>query len=509
MFKHIGSNWTQSLLQMAVMMVLTPFMIRELGETSYGLWIAILALTGYLQLLVLGVPMAAVRHIADFAGRRDLEGANRAIATSLRLCLWLGLGALAIGTLLYPFFDRALIAGEGGAAPEPGAITAGRLAYVLVVVQVASGFAMRLPYAVFDAFHEFPLRNAIMSAGLLLRLGLVLWLLSVWPSIVALAAVVLAQAALEFLACLWFIRRRHPQVRFSGAAFDRALVGSIFGFSMYATLLNFGSQLAYRTDAIVIGAFLDPVAITDFDIANKFFDPLTTFMLGIGMVVMPTAAKLKSSGRLEELRPVFLRWSKIALVISLFVGLYLCVLGPTFLAWWVEPRYEAASGPTLQVLMLSFVVFLPVRAVAVPVLLGAGRPRAPALGVLVMGVVNLALSLLLVKPMGILGVAIGTALPNVFFAAWVLRLACREIGTSVSHFLLHVAGRALLGSLPALALLLWLKLGLEVSGFWPLLLGGIALTLLFGACAGLYVFRGDPHLDLCARLVRDRGGVAR
>lgn len=36
--------------------VVAPFLVRRLGETSYGLWIPIGSLTGYFGLLDLGVP---------------------------------------------------------------------------------------------------------------------------------------------------------------------------------------------------------------------------------------------------------------------------------------------------------------------------------------------------------------------------------------------------------------------------------------------------------------------
>lgn len=511
MLKHISSNWTQNLLQIAVMMVLTPFMISALGDGRYGVWVAILSITGYLQLLVLGVPMASVRHIAAGVGRNDAAEANRALSTSMGLCLGLGVVALAAGVLLYPAFSRGIVSRWEDIAPED--LRDARVAYWLVVVQVAAGFVMRLPYAAYDAYEEFPSRNAIMNAGLVLRLGLVLGLLHWRADVTTVALVLLLQAGFEFGLALLVFRRRHPEARFGLASYERAMVASIFGFSVYATLLNFGSQLAYRTDALVVGGFMDGTAVTDFDVGNKFFDPLTSFMLGIGMVVMPLATRLEGAGRMEELRAVFLRWSKISFSLVLLVGLYLIVLGPEFLGWWIEPRYEQASGPVLQVLMASFLVYLPVRAVAVPVLLGLGTPRKPALGILAMGIVNLGLSLALVGPMGILGVALGTAVPNLIFAFWILRLACRALGIPMRRYLSYVGVKATLGALPAAALLFGLKHALAPHGLPSLLLSGVAFVGVFALSSIAFVYRGDRYVDLDDRagalLARFTGGGAR
>src|SRR5205814_1431989 len=81
-------------------------------------------------------------------------------------------------------------------------------------------------------------------------------------------------------------------------------------------------------------------------------------------------------------------------------------------AWWIDPRYERPAGQVLQILMVSYLVFLPVRGVALPILMGLGKPGVPTIGFLIAGLVNLGLSVALAGPLGLAGVALGTAIPN-------------------------------------------------------------------------------------------------
>ena len=60
-------------------------------------------------------------------------------------------------------------------------------------------------------------------------------------------------------------------------------------------------------------------------------------------------------------------------------GLFLIVFGPTFIGWWIDPSFEGPSGQVLQILMVSSLVFLPVRGVALPILMGLGKPKIPAI----------------------------------------------------------------------------------------------------------------------------------
>lgn len=150
--------------------------------------------------------------------------------------------------------------------------------------------------------------------------------------------------------------------------------------------------------------------------------------------------------------------------------------------------------------MISYLVFLPVRGVALPILMGLGKPKLPTIGFLIAGVINLGLSILLVRPLGLAGVALGTAIPNVLFAALVLVQACRELEMPILEYIRYVVPRAVLGAFPVLALLLWFKLGLEVRGLGGLVAAGIAMVVLFGLTWVLFVYRNDRFVDMRSRI---------
>jgi O-antigen/teichoic acid export membrane protein len=503
-FKNIGSTWILNALQIVALMVLAPYVVHRLGETENGVWLAIVYYTAYLRQLVLGIPIASVRYTAEHVARKDSAGANRAIATCISICIMLGLVAWLVGAAVYFYFDARSLHGPRSTDLSPEMIGGARTAFVIVLLQVGMGFAMRLPYGIFDAHNDFVVRNMVMAGEVALRFTLTLTLLHWWPSLPSLALVQIICMLAEFVAMLMIIKRRYPELRLGIRDFDRTLVRSILSYSVFAMILNFGTLLAFYSDGIVIDAFLEKRDITYFDIGNKFFDPLTQFLIAVGAVVMPMATRVKITGDLGELRHVFLKWSKICLSLVLVVGLYLLVLGPEFLGQWVAPDFTERSGRVLQVLMLSFIFYLPVRGVAVPILLGLGTPAAPAIALLAMGIVNLVLSIALVDSLGILGVAIGTAIPNVVFAGVILLMACKELGVGMGEYLSYVTLRCLLGAIVPLAFLAWCKLGLHVEGRFGLIASGVAMVVLFAMTWILFVFKNDPYLDLGPALARLR-----
>jgi O-antigen/teichoic acid export membrane protein len=201
---------------------------------------------------------------------------------------------------------------------------------------------------------------------------------------------------------------------------------------------------------------------------------------------------------------MFLRWSKIALTLTIMATLFLTILGPRFIGWWIDPSFEGPSGAVLQILMLSSVAFLPIRGVAQPILVGIGKPEIPAYGFIATGFLNLGLSLALAQPFGIVGVAIGTAVPNVLFAVMVAVVTCRELEIGLWRYVGYVVPRAVAGAVPVLALLLWFRLGLDVSGLVGLAIAGIAAVGLSGLIWIAFVYHRDPLVNLTPHLNRIR-----
>lgn len=158
----------------------------------------------------------------------------------------------------------------------------------------------------------------------------------------------------------------------------------------------------------------------------------------------------------------------------------------------------------LQILILSCLPFLPVRGVALPILMGMGKPRTPTIAFLVAGVANVVLSAILARPFGLAGVAVGTAIPNALFAAVVLVVACRELRIPILGYVGYVVPRALLGALPPLALLLWFRLAIDVQTIVGLAAAGTAMLLVFALTWVFFVYRGDRYVDLRPHLVRLR-----
>lgn len=501
MLRSISSNWSLNVLNIVVFMVLTPYAASALGNETYGIWEVAVAAAGPLQLMALGLPMATVRAVSRSVAADDPDAASKAVGVSLTMTLLLGALAALLSVGVYGAFSTGLVEGWTDLTAERASDA--RMAMGILLANVSAGFALALPYALFDAHHDFIARNLIKGLGLLSKLGLTVALLAWKADLAVLACVQIAVAVLEFTTAFLVSRARHPKVRFRPGRLDWPVAKGLLSFSIFAFLLNMGAMLAFRIDALVVGSnSTDPAQAAIYGFGNKIFDPFIQVILAIGMVIMPMAAAQVGKGDLSPVKDAFEKWSKVAATLVFLIGGYLMVLGPEFLSWWLKENYVPESGQLMRVLMASFFLFLPIRGVALPVLMGLGKAKKPGLGLLFMGLVNLGISITLIGPYGLFGVALGTAIPNVIFALYFGREACLALELSPSRWIGYAFLRPLAAMLIAGAALFGLKAALPLAGFWPLFLSGLGYSAVYGIVGLAFVFKGDRHIDVSPILNR-------
>ena len=500
MLRNIGSNWVLIVVSIAATYFLTPFTIKTLGQDGYGTWTLITALTGHIGLLSLGVPAACIRYVSQHVAAGDSRRMNETISSCAGLYLGIGVVAAAAGAvLMFVFQSYQIPSAFKSEAP---------LAFTLMVVTVAISFMGLLPEGILFAHQDFVCRNIVrLVVGIAVRATLTFTLLAVNASLVVMAGIQLVCLMLDFGVSWLLIRRRYPAVRIGFSGFNLRMVKKIVSFGFYVLVFNTGARLSFETAALVIGALLTVSTIPYYVVANSLMVYLMEFVIAIEAVVSPMTTKLNTQGRAEDIGEMFLTWSKVAVSLTIMAGLFLIVLGPRFLSWWIDSSYEEPSGQVLQILMLSGFAFLPIRGVAVPILIGLGRPRLPALAFLIAGLANVTLAALLARPFGLVGIALGTAIPNGIFALVVLVVACREVHVPLGRWAEYVLPRAMIGAVPALGVLLWFRLSLQVRSLPGLIAAAGAMAVVFAFTWVWFVYRDDPYVNLRAQLPTVRAWV--
>ena len=470
--RNIFSNWTSYLVTAVVGFVLAPVVVHSLGNTGYGLWTLVLSMTGYFGLLDLGIRSTVGRFVTRYLALNDAGNVNRTTSTALVILMCGGLLAFLITLGIITFFFDAF-------RVEPEYASAGRLALLITGLNMSCILPLGVFSAVLIALERFDVVSAVTIVGELARAALVLWFLHHGYGLVALAVIALAITLAEYSAMALFANALYRPLKIRLAYTSRAALRELFGFSIYRFIWIVANQLIFYSDALVLGVFLGAGAITPYAIAGSLINYGRNIVSLVTDTLYPVAARMDASQDLAGLQRLLVLGTRMALLVTLPLCLGFLFLGRQFITLWMGQAY-ADSAVILIVLTIPQFGSMSQYPSAL-VLAGMAKHRAFAYFALAEGVANLVLSIILVRKMGVIGVAWGTVIPHLICTSLVVPLyTLHVLKMSVRDYLVQAYLRPVLCTLPVIAL--GYKFSTVPAASWLMFAGEAGMMCaLFGA----------------------------
>lgn len=425
--RSVLSNWLTYLISGAVSFFLSPYIVRHLGNSAYGIWVLLVSVTGYLGFLDLGIRGAVTRYIARFHAEGSHEQASRTVSSASGLFILGGMAAILFSAgfalLAVPHFDI-----------PPAYFRAAQLVVLIAGANVAVSLISGIFGGILVGLQRFELHNSIALVSTALRATAIVLALRSGRGLITLALIQLGVTVGELLLGFLFSRKLYPELHFAVGHLYRSHVALIFSFGIFALLLQASNYLIYYTDAIVIGSFLPVGMITYFAIGGSLTIYARDLVGGFSRIMTPMASKLEVEAGKEKLRETSLTAARYCSMAILPMFITFIIRGHSFIALWMGPAYADLSGHVLWILSVPW-FFGAGAAVLSSVMLGISKHKPVVPVAIAEGLCNLALSIILVKRMGVVGVAWGTAIPNmavsIFFWTWYAR---RTLGVPIREY---------------------------------------------------------------------------
>jgi len=292
--RNVLANWLALGTATVVGFVLTPYMLRHLGDTGFGLWVLVTTLTGYYGLLDFGLRNSISRFVAHYAANDDAASLGRVISTGLVTNAALGSLVLLMAGLVA--WNLELV------VAVPGDWTPTARGLVLVFgLGSALGFPLNLFGHVLEGFQRFTWIGSVQAAVTLVRAGLTVWVLSQGYGLVAVGVVTIATTVIGSLIYAAVVRRLYPGLRLGWASVDRAMFRQLAGFGLIAFAIGIAAMLRFQADALVIGAFLSVQAVAYYSIASKLVFYVTVVVQAMAWVFTPLFSHLDAKRDLRQL----------------------------------------------------------------------------------------------------------------------------------------------------------------------------------------------------------------
>jgi O-antigen/teichoic acid export membrane protein len=458
--KNVSSSWFSLGVNILVGIFLSPFILHRLGNMVYGAWVLVFSVTGYYGLFDLGVRSSIIRYVSTYTATDDMEGLSRLINTSLAGYSAIGMIALLVTGVVSIYVDSVF-------RMPANFVTTARALFLIVGASVAFGFPTGVFGGILEGLGRFYIVNVTNLAASLLRAAMIVVALNHGRGILTLAIITVTLPFLSSLVRAVIVLHVLP-LRFGWKYVDRNSLRQIAQYSSVSFILMISYKLRFKTDELVISALLSVSAVTFFSIGDRLVDYTMEVVTDLSQIFIPMSGASDAKGDTAQLQRIFVAGNRACALVVLPITATLVILGKSVIRVWVGANYVAAAYPVMLVLLIPS-TFTLAQSASTRILYGMAKHKTLAWVTAMEAIANLALSILLIRPFGVVGDALGTAIPlcctGLFFLP---RHLCRVLEVRLGTFLREAYLLPLLLSLPTVSALLLLQRWFFARNYWQL-----------------------------------------
>lgn len=470
--RNISSSWFGLGTNLVVGFFLSPFILHRLGDDAFGLWVLVFSLTGYYGLFDFGIRSSIVRYVAQFKATGEKDSLNRFINTSLFTYGGTGLVLLLV-TVAASFYVTSFF------RIPVGLQWSARALFLVVGTAVAIGFPLSVFAGVLEGLQQFNWLSLTQAGYNVGRAVLIVVALRRGGGLLTIALISMI-LNLSTYAVYFAVVQRQLAVRYALRYVDRESFRKMVSYGSITFVAAIASQLRFYSDATVIGIFIGSAAITYFSIGSKLVSYSSNVTQSMAQIFTPMSSQFNATGDMERLRRILVMGNRACALIVFPLCATLIILGKSVIEVWVGAKYVPIAYTVLVLLMVSDSTQM-AQSASGKILYGMARHRTLAFVWLAEGVANLILSIVLLRYYGVIGVAIGTTIPqlctNLFFLPEHL---CRVLGMRLRTFVSQAYLAPALLCAPLVATLLLVRHFLVAHTYAELLAQVAAGGLVYG-----------------------------
>jgi O-antigen/teichoic acid export membrane protein len=476
-FHGVLWNWVGVALNIAIGLLISPYIARKLGSERYGIWALVFSLVEYLWFFDLGFNTSVTQFVAKYRARNEPEQINRVINTGLvYFCVVAVVFALA----------ALLVAWRGVALFQIGD-PVNRADFRAMILIVGLGWAVNFPLHFFssclDAFQRYDHLTRTWVAQLLIRsVGCSLLLYFGFGLKELGAVVVLGQLVGNTLAMLAF-RSVFPAMRLSALYVKFDLVKEMWSYGVHSFVANISNLLLSQGAPVMIGHFRMASFVGYYTFPSRLLGYSVEAVTRVGFVTRSNVVEMQAKGDEKAVYSLGIYLNRYCVTLFLPLVVYLLVYGTELLRRWVNLEFANACGPLLPVISLTTMFAVAGQFNSTSMLYGLSRHDRMARGLLVEAVLGIIGIWLVLPHYGILGVAWVVGILSVvnrgLYVPW---LVCRALDSSFLGYMWGIYARPVLTAVPVLLVAQALKsAGVSGQSWRQLILMGAF------ACAAFYL----------------------
>lgn len=444
----------------------TPYMLRMMGQSEYGLYSTASSFISYLSVLSFGIGGAYIRFNAKARANGDRDEERRLNGMFLSVFGVLSLLVLIVGLIFIALAGQ--LVKETFTSQELFKL---RVIMLILILNMMATFICNVFMMALQAYEQFFfIRVVLLIAGIIQPIINVI-ALSLGGRSITITILSFTVSLFSYLAMFIYARKViRFEILFSG--FQKDKFREIFIFSGFLFLNSLTDQITFSTDNVVLSSVKGTTAVAIYNVGASFKGYFQNFSTSISSVFAPQVNQIVAQNRpMKELDEIFIRIGRIQFYVVSLVLIGYCSIGYSFVRLWAGEDY---SDSFFIGLLLMIAVTVPAfQNVGLEIQKAKNMHKARSIVYFLVALVNIVITIPMSKRWEGIGAAFAT-------------MICMFAGTVIFMNIYY-----------------WKKVGLDIPRFWKSIasiLPGYFAPILIGVVIWKF-FQINCYMDLLVAAV--------
>lgn len=443
----------------------TPFLIRMLGQSEYGLYSIIYNVMSYLTVMDMGFGNAIIIYTARYINQGDKEKQDKLHGMFFVIYCLIGILATIIGIVL--FFNVTSLFGNSMTSAE---ISKAKIMMLILTFNLGITFPLSIFGNIITAHEKFVVNKLIKILQIVLQPMMMIPLLFMgYKAIAMIVVLTITNIVCLLLNMIVCIRKLDVKLKFKG--FDFILLKEIFKYSIFIFLNQIIDKVNWSVDQFILGSIAGTVVAAVYAVAGQLNSLYMSFSTAISGVMLPKITKMEDrKATNKEFTDVFIKTGRIQYILMGLIITGFVIFGQTFISFWAGSGYENAYIIAC-ILMIPITIPL-IQNIGLSILQAKNLYKYRTMIFLGIAILNVFMSIPLTKMYGGVGAAVGTAISLILGQGLILNIYYHK------------------------------KVGINMIEFWKNIIKisiPIALMIIFGISIN-YLIESNTVLDLIVKI---------
>lgn len=327
--------------------VLVPLFLWAWGKDTYGEWLTIFAMVGYLPLMDIGIQNCVVNRLTQEYSSGNLTEYKKVLHSALQLyTLIVFFGALVLGLFLFgtPFTAWLNITNT-----PPGEV---KYAAMLLGMYLLASIPNGVIGGVYSSIGEYPRRAMLVNLQQIVLLVLLICVLLLKPSFTTVSLVYFLPVVGMMVFTIVDVTRRHREIQYGFSAASWKDAASFLHPGFLFLLIMLANMLKAQGSVLLVGAAVGAGAVAVFSVHRTLANLIVKIMGSINNAAWPEVTATEAIKDYDRLRAMHDVLMKGALFLSTAFAIFLWFAGQDILSLWT--RDKISCDPLLWALLMAY-----------------------------------------------------------------------------------------------------------------------------------------------------------